>query len=69
MAKSASIIVVTVASLLIGIEALWAQVPPHKPGSVCIVSDQSWCWADTPGQPGARCSCPVPGGSREGRLA
>lgn len=63
-----AIFVLAVASFAIGIGSLAAQVPPHTPGSICIVSPTSWCWANPPGAPGDPCYCPVPGGTVRGRL-
>ncbi len=63
-----ALIAVAVAGFAFGVGSLIAQVPPHRPGTVCIVSDRFWCWADRPGNPGDSCVCPVPGGAARGRL-
>jgi hypothetical protein len=47
--------------------AAWAQVPPHKPGTICF-TPKFWCWATPPGKPGARCICASPYGPIAGTL-
>lgn len=44
-----------------------AQVPPHEPGTICFTK-KFWCWANPPGRPKARCTCPSPYGSVPGVL-
>jgi hypothetical protein len=44
-----------------------AQVPPHRPGSVCV-TPKFWCWANPPGRVGAQCGCPTPYGKVPGTL-
>jgi len=63
-----AVIIVALATFALGIGSLVAQVPPHTPGTVCIVSGQLWCWANQPGKVGDPCTCPVPGGLAKGRL-
>ncbi len=53
--------------LLLGALTASAQLPPHKPGTICV-TPKLWCWANPPGQPGARCWCATPYGNVEGRL-
>lgn len=43
-----------------------AQVPPHRPGTICF-TPQFWCWANPPGNPGNDCYCPTPYGLVKGR--
>lgn len=45
----------------------FAQVPPHRPGSICF-TPQFWCWANPPGPPGAACTCRTPFGPVQGTL-
>jgi hypothetical protein len=55
----ALIVLFTVAALaLLNTDALFAQVPPHAPGTICYTPD-FWCWAPVPGAPGAPCQCPT----------
>ena len=44
-----------------------AQVPPHKPGTICF-TQQFWCWAQPPGTPRGPCSCQGPFGRVPGIL-
>jgi hypothetical protein len=44
-----------------------AQVPSHRPGTICF-TPQFWCWANPPGPPGAVCYCPSQYGRVQGRL-
>ncbi len=44
-----------------------AQVPAHPAGTICF-TPKFWCWANPPGPPGARCSCPTPFGPVPGVL-
>ncbi len=44
-----------------------AQVPPHRPGTVCF-TPKFWCWANPPGPPGTVCYCPSARGPVPGRL-
>jgi hypothetical protein len=57
-----------VISLLAGSGDLLAQVPPHRPGTVCVVDAKTWCWASPPGRAGDACTCRTPLGSRTGTL-
>jgi hypothetical protein len=46
-----------------------AQIPPHKPGIVCVANDRSlWCWVASAGPVGAPCFCQTPFGAVPGRL-
>jgi len=38
-----------------------AQVPPHRPGTICF-TPQFWCSAQPPGPVGSPCACPTPYG-------
>ena len=44
-----------------------AQVPPHRPGTICF-TPKLWCWANPPGPPGAVCYCPSRYGKVQGKL-
>lgn len=44
-----------------------AQVPPHKPGEICV-TPKLWCWARPPGPAGQPCACASPYGALSGRL-
>ncbi len=61
-------IIIVAAGLFAGIGTLVAQVPPHRPGTVCIVSPTFWCWANPRGNTGEPCSCPTPSGPIQGTL-
>jgi hypothetical protein len=60
--RSILIALIAAAGSFAGNGTLMAQVPPHKPGSVCVVSANSWCWASSPGRVGERCQCRTPEG-------
>lgn len=38
-----------------------AQVPPHRPGTICFTR-YFWCWAQPPGPANTPCTCPSPQG-------
>ena len=59
---------IAAAGLVTGVGTLLAQVPPHSPGTVCVVDSRTWCWASPPGRPGTRCACPTPHGEKPGKL-
>lgn len=44
-----------------------AQVPSHRPGTICF-TPQFWCHARYVGPVGAACSCRKPNGWVSGRL-
>ena len=44
-----------------------AQVPPHRPGEICV-TPKSWCWQKPPGKPGTACTCLTPFGPTAGQL-
>lgn len=50
-------------ALILLATAAAAQIPPHRPGDICI-TPQGWCWANPPGPPGSPCSCGGPQGTR-----
>ncbi|MEO8248862.1 MAG: hypothetical protein ABI589_05785 [Burkholderiales bacterium] len=54
-------------SLLLQAPAALAQVPPHRPGEICV-TPKTWCWQKPAGKPGAPCSCPTPFGTLGGTL-
>ena len=54
------------APLLVAPLAL-AQVPPHRPGEVCV-TPRLWCWQRPPGPVGTGCACMTPYGPIQGRL-
>lgn len=63
---------VTAIAALVGMLALAfgdaaAQVPQHRPGTICF-TQTFWCWANPPGKPGAVCYCNSPKGKVQGRL-
>ncbi len=39
----------------------FAQIPPHRPGSICA-TPRFWCHAVYIGAPGTQCACPSPQG-------
>jgi hypothetical protein len=49
------------------VAAVYAQVPPHQPGTVCI-TPKFWCWARPSGPPGGICYCPTAMGPVKGVL-
>jgi hypothetical protein len=55
------------AASAIATPTLFAQVPPHMPGTICF-TPQFWCWASPPGPPGGACYCPSAFGWVQGRL-
>jgi hypothetical protein len=59
-------VVVVASAAWLGRDAL-AQVPTHRPGTVCF-TPTFWCWANPPGPPGAVCYCPSPRGPVPGKL-
>lgn len=67
--SSASLPVRCAAALLLsaGVQLAPAQVPPHKPGTICF-TPSFWCWAQPPGQPGQSCLCPSQYGPVRGQL-
>jgi len=44
-----------------------AQVPPHRPGTICFTA-YFWCPARPAGQAGEGCFCPTPHGPVRGQL-
>lgn len=54
-------------SLLLAPLGSGAQVPAHRPGTICA-TPQFWCWAVYPGPPGAICACPTNFGWVQGYL-
>jgi hypothetical protein len=65
--RGAILTLVAAASFLAGMGIVLAQVPPHKPGTICIVNANFWCWAAQPGVPGKPCQCPTPSGPVAGK--
>jgi hypothetical protein len=69
MRSSAFAAALGAASLWVAATVALAQVPPHKPGTICLARDKSlWCWARTPGAVGAACTCVTPYGDVAGTL-
>ena len=58
-------------ALLVALFAAWpvslAQIPPHKPGTVCA-TPTFWCWARYAGPPGSKCACYARGAWHQGVL-
>ncbi len=52
---------------LMPISALAQNLPPHTPGTICVILG-NWCWAAPTGTPGQSCSCPTPSGWATGTL-
>ena len=68
MKQTRLVLATTAAALaLVAIEMASAQVPPHKPGTICF-TPRFWCWANPPGPPGLACYCPTPQGLVRGTL-
>ena len=60
--------VAIVVTVLLGATAsVFAQLPPHTPGTICVTT-AFWCWAQPPGSPGIACYCPTPQGPVRGQL-
>lgn len=53
------------AGLLLWAQAASAQVPPHRPGEICV-TPKLWCWQKPAGKPGTACSCMTPFGPSAG---
>jgi hypothetical protein len=61
------LITLTTLLLVLASDPALAQVPPHKPGTICF-TPQFWCWAQPPGPPGYGCYCPTRNGLVPGKL-
>lgn len=66
---SARVFLIAAAAIgaLLQAPAAQAQVPPHRPGEICMAG-KIWCWKRPAGKPGAACSCPSPFGNLSGTL-
>jgi hypothetical protein len=42
-------------------------LPPHTPGTICVIAD-GWCWAAPTGSPGDDCVCPTSSEWAQGTL-
>lgn len=59
---------ILLASQLVPAPLALAQMPPHRPGSICV-TPRFWCWASQPGKPGDVCYCRAPFGRVQGKLS
>lgn len=50
-------VVIGIALAVITAREALAQLPPHRPGTLCV-TQYFWCQANPPGPPGSRCLCP-----------